>query len=185
MEEENHLAEEYVQEFVLDHLDIVKREGVCRERASSDANNNNNNNEENFIPQPQHRLPSIHNNTILMPPHASPGAHHQILTPPRHNGEENIFGQDGINPMHHHHAAMRLYQTTSPGSRHEMMHYPDTPGTPPATPPVSNSPDSPLPHYIDSHHPQHPNLHCLTKPEIMDGHWRGQVRTFLKKSHTL
>lgn len=182
MEVESHLAAEYVQEFVLDHLeDVVKRESSGISSRADEARTSDTNNNE--LDSRLIRLPSLHSNTILMPPHTSPGAHHQILTPPSHNGDEHIFASEGppmLNHHHHHHPAMRIYQPHSPGSRQDMMAYhPGTPGTPPDTPPVSNSPDSPGPnHYvIDSQHPQPPNLHILTKAEdVGDMHWiRHQV----------
>lgn len=164
MEEESHLAEEYVKEFVLDHLEdvVVKRE-VSRniEQQQSDQNNNNNNNEETEVT----RLPSLHSSGgILMSP-TTP--HPQLLTPPTHSGDEQVFSQEG-GPLGMHHPAMRLAYAPSP-ARPEMMGYPGTPGTPPDTPPESNSPESPGPHYPLEHGQQH--LMQVPKPEIVDGMW--------------
>lgn len=171
MEAKTNLAEEYVQEFDLAQLEgVVKREMVVRGTERSDPNNN------------EDRLPSMHSNgTILLPPHASPSAHHTILTPPIHNGDEQLFHDAPpiLGPMqhqHHHHPAMALYHTHSPSSRQDMIYHSQTPGTPPETPPVSSSPPSPM-HYSMDTHPQNQNsFHCLTKPEMDDGNWiRHQV----------
>ncbi|KAL0273734.1 UNVERIFIED_CONTAM: hypothetical protein PYX00_006343 [Menopon gallinae] len=180
MEAKSNLAQEYLQDFDLHHLEVTKREvGTELCRGQSDRGSDPNNNEDS-APIVQ-RLPSIHstNGTILMPPHNSPSNHHQILTPPIHNGEEHLFPHNGpqllngIHHPHHHHHGLGLYQSHSPNSRPDMIAYhPDTPGapgTPPDTPPSSTSPASPLHYGMDSH-PQPPagNLHCLTKSDIDD-----------------
>lgn len=168
MEVKTNLAQEYVQEFDLEQLEgVVKREIGVRnsDRSSSDPNNNN-----------EERLPSMHSNgTILMPPHASPGAAHHILTPPIHNGDEHMFPHDGqpiLGPIHHHqhhHPAMAIYQSHSPSSRQEPISYhSQTPGTPPDTPPGSDSPQSPLHYSMDT---QQNSFHCLTKPDLEESAW--------------
>jgi len=138
MEEQSHLEEEYVQEFVLDHLPdlIVKRE-VTRSEEGSDPNNNE---EEN--PPEMTRLPSLHPpTTIMLPGQMSPAP--QLLTPPTHSGDEQPF-----------HPGMRI-------------RYPATPGTPPDTPPVSNSPDSPEPPFLGHIQPAppHPHPHLIPVPK--------------------
>lgn len=167
MEEESHLAEEYVQEFVLDHLEdvVVKRE-VTRSAERSDPNNNT---PEEDGPPVTHvtRLPSLHTaGGILMPPQMSPTPHPQLLTPPTHSGDEQVFSQEGPLGLH---PAMRLGYTPSP-ARPELLGYPGTPGTPPDTPPGSNTPDSPGPHYpLD--HASNTHLLPIAKPEMVDGMW--------------
>ncbi|EEB16183.1 hypothetical protein Phum_PHUM410490 [Pediculus humanus corporis] len=175
MEAKSNLAQEYLRDFDLHHLDVVKEKQIR-------------------IPIVQ-RLPSIHTNngTILIPPHAPSAVHHQILTPPIHNGDEHLFSHEGsilgaMHQHHHHHShshhhSMALYQSQSSNSRGEMIAFhPGTPGTPPDTPPSSRSTDSPLHYGIDSQHPQPPNnLNCLSKPEMDDSAWlfqRQQFRNF-------
>lgn len=168
MEEESHLAEEYVQEFVLDHLEdvVVKRE-VTR---SVDRSDQNNNEESEGPPAPAAaRLPSLHTAGILMPPQMSPSTPHpQLLTPPTHSGDEQAFSHDSGH-LGIQHPALRLAYASSP-VRSELVTYPATPGTPPDTPPGSNSPVSPGPPYpLD--HGQPPHLLPIAKPELVDGMW--------------
>lgn len=164
MEEESHLAEEYVQEFVLDHLEdvVVKRE-VTRSEDRSDQNNNEE--PEGVTAPTPARLPSLHTGGILMPPQTqmSPGTPHpQLLTPPTHSGDEQPFSHEP-GPLGIPHPALRLAYAPS-------SVYPGTPGTPPDTPPVSNSPDSPGPPYpLDPGPP--PHLLPIAKPELIDGMW--------------
>ncbi|KAK6619238.1 hypothetical protein RUM44_003620 [Polyplax serrata] len=189
MEAKSNLAQEYLRDFDLHHLDGVKREANAEIARAQDRHSDLNNNEDSG-PIVQ-RLPSIHanNGTILIPPHAPPGVHHQILTPPIHNGDEHLITHEGspfLGPMHQHHHhhhgnhgghghhhGMALYQSQSSNSRSEMMTYhPGTPGTPPDTPPSSRSTDSPLHYGMDSQHPQPPNsLNCLSKPEMDESAW--------------
>lgn len=195
MEAKSNLAQEYLRDFDLHHLDVVKREAnsdVSRAQQQDRHSDLNNNDENSPIVQ---RLPSIHTNngTILIPPHVPSAVHHQILTPPIHNGDEHLFSHEGsilgaMHQHHHHHShshhhSMALYQSQSSNSRGEMIAFhPGTPGTPPDTPPSSRSTDSPLHYGIDSQHPQPPNnLNCLSKPEMDDSAWlfqRQQVRGF-------
>lgn len=194
MEAKSNLAQEYLQDFDLHHLDVVKREANAELARAQDRHSDLNNNDDS-TPIVQ-RLPSIHSNngTILIPSHAPAGVHHQILTPPIHNGDEHLFSHDGppiLGPMHqhHHHGShshhhgMTLYQTQSANSRGELIAFhPGTPGTPPDTPPSSRSTDSPMHYGMDTQHPPPPNtLNCLSKPEIDEGTWmfqRQQVRMF-------
>ncbi|XP_014249773.1 transcription factor MafB [Cimex lectularius] len=104
--EDGQLAAQYVQEFVLDHLEdvSVKKEGGME------------------------RLPSMLSCGGGVVQMSSPQPHHHLLTPPGHQSED--------------------YNVVTMSSQHQpmmMQHsiYPDTPGTPPDTPPESTSPHSP------------------------------------------
>ncbi|KAJ9590571.1 hypothetical protein L9F63_016391 [Diploptera punctata] len=113
--EDHHLADEYVQEFVLDHLEDVKRENPCSPR------------------QPQ-RLPPL---STLHHPASSPS--HHLLTPPGH-GEEPQQGYTIQQPVHHLHGGGVLMRSNNNLVTLVSSSHPGTPGTPPDTPPVSTSP---------------------------------------------
>ena len=114
--EDHHLADEYVQEFVLDHLEDVKRENPCSPR----------------VPQ---RLPPL--STLHHP--ASPPAHH-LLTPPGGHGEEPPQPYTIQQPVHHLHGGGVLMRSSNNLVTLVSSSHPGTPGTPPDTPPVSTSP---------------------------------------------
>uniref|UniRef100_A0A8D9E238 Neural retina-specific leucine zipper protein n=1 Tax=Cacopsylla melanoneura TaxID=428564 RepID=A0A8D9E238_9HEMI len=120
----------YVQEFVLDHFDEdvnVKREVI----------NNNDQDTTNHNISHHQKLPSIQSISVTNggPLHIQSPPHH-LLTPPG-----SSHRQDYQNQMVHGGVVM----------------YPGTPGTPPDTPPGSNSP--PHQHYHPMDH--HPHLQQL------------------------
>lgn len=134
--EDNHLADEYVQEFVLDHLEdatSVKREppviNPCSPRAPQPT-----------APQRLPPLSSLHHQIVA----ASPPPHH-LLTPPGHNGEDPQQGYSIQQPLHHLHSGGVLMRSNNNlvtlVSSTSHNNHPGTPaGTPPDTPPVSTSP---------------------------------------------
>ncbi|KAI5736906.1 transcription factor MafB-like [Diaphorina citri] len=130
--EDPQLADEYVQEFVLDHFEDVNVKREIINNNEQDATNHNISNHQ--------RLPSIQ--SIPVPNggsvHIQSPPHH-LLTPPG----SSIHPQDYQNSMLHGGVLM----------------YPGTPGTPPDTPPGSNSP--PHQHYHHMDHPSHPHIQQL------------------------
>ncbi|XP_063215492.1 neural retina-specific leucine zipper protein-like [Bacillus rossius redtenbacheri] len=126
-DDNNHLADQYVQEFVLDHLeDSMKREHSPEAEMVLGGS-----------PPPQ-RLPSL----MLTPSGGHILAHHthhthHLLTPP---GEE---------PAAHHYQMHPGVLMKTPAAGGLAQH----PGTPPDTPPVSNSPHLPTSPYPDHQHP--------------------------------
>ncbi|XP_073988810.1 uncharacterized protein [Rhodnius prolixus] len=106
-----HLADQYVQEFVLDHFEdvAVKKEGICMERLPSMMNCNGG---------------------LVQLSHSPPPPPHHLLTPPGHQSDDYSV----VN--------MTPHSIMMPQNAAGLM-YPDTPGTPPDTPPESNSPRSP------------------------------------------
>lgn len=178
--------QEYVNEFVLDHLDgHVKREvnssvrvptaaPLVEEPSAVDPNNNNNNppaspagvqaEEITTTTTILNRLPSLHNHLLMAEPTTDGTSHHQILTPPSHNNDEHLYHE---HMMHHPIVRVPFHHPHSPDLHY---HHTETPGTPPDTPPVSNSPTSPGSQYqvgLESH-PQFHNLHPLSKHEMVD-----------------
>lgn len=158
--DESALADEYVQEFVLDQFEDMSMKrfedvAIKREVISNIGNplSTNNNNEEEInqnsvaqtTPHQFQRLPSmplsIPQSMII---HSPP---HHLLTPPEHDN----YHQPA---MHHHHHVVKtssnliMYQNPP--------HVPHVPGTPPDTPPVSNSP-SPQSSYME-HQPLYPHI---------------------------
>lgn len=133
--EDPQLADEYVQEFVLDHFEDVnvKRENVLSNDPEAAA--------ATIIVPPQ-RLPSIQSIPVSQggPLHIQSPPHH-LLTPPG----GSLHPPDYQNSMLHGGAIVRGVM------------YPGTPGTPPDTPPGSNSP--PHPHYHPMDHPHIQPLH--------------------------
>ncbi|KAK0181437.1 hypothetical protein PV327_003724 [Microctonus hyperodae] len=129
MEAEDHLAREYVQEFVLDHLDPadVKREV----RLASPA--------------------VMVNGSIVS--HLTPGLALAPLTPPAHELEQPhpLYGQPRIQVQH------GVLVKAPPGVATHLTTL-SHPGTPPDTPPVSASPPS-LQHHHPHHHHNHHSLH--------------------------
>ncbi|XP_050527289.1 transcription factor MafB [Daktulosphaira vitifoliae] len=136
------LADEYVQDFELDHLDVVAS-GIKRE--TNDY---------------QRRLPSmpiIGGGAAMV---QSPPPHY-LLTPPGCEQEYSVSHHHHS----HHHPGMLLHGYTPAGvlitagsavkvSGTGSMIYPNTPGTPPDTPPVSSSPPAATPirqsNYMDN-----------------------------------
>lgn len=118
MEPEDNLAESYVADFVLDHLEqvAVKKEGGGMER----------------LP------PSMlcGGNLVSMSQSPPPPPSH-LLTPPGHHSDD--YGMVGP------HSNLVV---------HGPMMYPDTPGTPPDTPPESSSPHSPAGRHFPPLEPQ-------------------------------
>lgn len=152
---DRHLADEYVQEFVLDHL-----EGVAVKRET------NNNTEEDprevraTQVQATQRLPPMPicgAPMIPSPPH--------LLTPPAHQADH---GHPGYHQQYIQHAQNMVVHTqngvvVSAIKQNSLVMYPNTPGTPPDTPPISMSPNlsaSPPSHF---HVEQH-NMHVQHKP---------------------
>ncbi|PSN45534.1 hypothetical protein C0J52_05777 [Blattella germanica] len=134
--EDHHLADEYVQEFVLDHLEdaaTVKREppvvNPCSPRGPPPPA---------AAPQRLPPLSTLHHHQVVAPP--SPPPHH-LLTPPGQHGEDPQQGYTIQQPLHHLHGGGVLMRSNNnlvtlvSGTSH-----PGTPGTPPDTPPVSTSP---------------------------------------------
>ncbi|KAG8317284.1 hypothetical protein J6590_029852 [Homalodisca vitripennis] len=146
---DRHLADEYVEEFVLDHLEAVS---VKRET-------NNNNTEEDTRDMRPQRLPPmpICGGSVLPSPP-------QLLTPPAHQAEDHhhfnhnhnhghgaVYHQQQFsqNVVHHiqHHAQNMVVHTQNgvvvSAIKHQnsLVMYPNTPGTPPDTPPISISPN--------------------------------------------
>ncbi|XP_075212436.1 maf family bZIP transcription factor traffic jam [Lycorma delicatula] len=140
-EEQHHLADEYVQQFVLDHFEdvSVKREHDIQRQS-----------------QAQERLPSMPLTSggvmVQSPPH-------HLLTPPSHQTDE--YNAVTMGPTSgHHHAGVVVRPTAVL-----------CPGTPPDTPPESSSPHlnpSPPPQqqYFQLDPQQHPHIHQRTG--IMD-----------------
>lgn len=132
--EDPHLADEYVQEFVLDHFEDmnIKREII-----------NNNDQETNQNLDALQRLPSIIPSIPLDNGHSLAIQGH-LLTPPGSGA--------GV--------------THSPVFQNNMMHrgvvYPGAPGTPPDTPPGSESP--PHHHYHPLEHPHIQQLPSRAQP---------------------
>nr|CAD7458503.1 unnamed protein product [Timema tahoe] len=153
--DDNHLADEYVQEFVLDHLE----DSVKREQAASDIENNN---VRESSPQHQ-RLPSL-----MLPGGGHLLTHHQppqhLLTPP---------GEDTNTHQHYQmHPGVLMKTAGGTASLVTFIGPPPHPGTPPDTPPISNSPHMPSspqpPHYMDPNQPQqHPHIALGGKPSAL------------------
>uniref|UniRef100_A0A0A9YAR8 Transcription factor MafA n=1 Tax=Lygus hesperus TaxID=30085 RepID=A0A0A9YAR8_LYGHE len=122
-EENNHLAESYVADFVLDHLEqvAVKKEGGGMERLPSS-------------------LLQCSGGVVMSSQSPPPPSSHLLTPPGQHPGDE--YGVVGVGP----HPGMVMNS--------QCMLYPDTPGTPPDTPPESNSPHSP----IGRHFPMDPQV---------------------------
>ncbi|XP_054284628.1 transcription factor MafA [Macrosteles quadrilineatus] len=152
---DRHLADEYVQEFVLDHL-----EGVAVKRET------NNNTEEDpremrAVPTAQ-RLPPM---PICGPPIIPSPPH--LLTPPAHQADH---GHPGYHQQYIQHAQNMVVHTqngvvVSAIKQNSLVMYPNTPGTPPDTPPISMSPNlsaSPPGHF----HVDQPHMH--KPPGLMD-----------------
>ncbi|KAK9511004.1 hypothetical protein O3M35_005662 [Rhynocoris fuscipes] len=117
MDTEN-LAEQYVQDFDLNHFEEVpvKKESICMERLPSMMNCNGG---------------------LMQLSHSSPPPPHHLLTPPSHQADD--YSVVTMAP----HSIMIAQNTGN-------LMYPDTPGTPPDTPPESNSPRSPPSrHYLE------------------------------------
>ncbi|XP_011500266.1 PREDICTED: RNA polymerase II degradation factor 1 [Ceratosolen solmsi marchali] len=133
MEAEEHLAREYVQEFVLDHLDPgdVKREAAAAAAAAASAA---------ALAADKLRTPSkpllghepAQLRSLGSPPGTGPGALGP-LTPPAHELEQPPYGQPQL--QHVVQAGVLLKLPYGPGLT-GLSH----PGTPPDTPPVSASP---------------------------------------------
>uniref|UniRef100_A0A1B6BX54 BZIP domain-containing protein n=1 Tax=Clastoptera arizonana TaxID=38151 RepID=A0A1B6BX54_9HEMI len=165
------LADEYVREFVLDHFEDV---AVKRENGSND----------DLTCLRNQRLPPMPitcGSTIAQ----SPPSH--ILTPPSQQAEEHMhpmmYSQHNVHPqnmvIHHPSGSVVVNAMKSNG----ILMYSNTPGTPPDTPPISNSPDlstSPAPHqYHVDHHHHHSHLQPLQvkQPSVMDDMvWFSQLR---------
>ncbi|BES89244.1 unnamed protein product [Nesidiocoris tenuis] len=117
-EDTNHLAESYVADFVLDHLEHV---AVKKEAAP----------EMDQQQRIQSQMLQCNASAVISqtpPPQQPPPPH--LLTPPGHHSADEY----GPPPPH---GAMSVLH-------HSNLMYPDTPGTPPDTPPESNSPHSPM-----------------------------------------
>lgn len=184
--EDNRLADEYVQEFVLDHLEdvSVKRENIVKnadEEAVPAANQR---------PQNQ-RLPPMPltcgggQPIVQSPPHQilTPPAHPTVLTPQsdEQHGHPPMYGQHLVTmaSVQHHPQNMVLHHHGQTGGvlmsavkQNNILMYPNTPGTPPDTPPISNSPNlpvSPSSHFqMDQHHSHIQQLHPKP-PDLMEG----------------
>lgn len=179
--EENRLADEYVQEFVLDHFEDVGSISVKRENVNSVSNVDEEGGPVSQRPSSQ-RLPSMPltrgggQSIVQSPPH-------QILTPPAHQSEEHnhppMYGQHLVTmtTMQHHPQNMILHHGPPGGvlvsaiKQNNLVMYPNTPGTPPDTPPISNSPNLPVSpsHFqIDQHHSHIQQMHPKA-PDLMEG----------------
>lgn len=137
------LADEYVQEFVLGQFEDVpiKREvisSVANHPPSSNTDEDLNANSAQTMPHQFQRLPSmpLAIPIIQSPPH--------LLTPPEHENYQQS--------LHHQHV---IKASTN------LIMYQNIPGTPPDTPPVSNSP-SPQSSYLD-HQPLYPHIQPVQK----------------------
>lgn len=165
---DRHLADEYVEEFVLDHLEAV---AVKREA-------NNNVEEEVREMRAAQRLPPMPlcgsgGNILPAPP--------QLLTPPDHHMEDpsgypTVYHQQQSMVHHIQHHAQNMVVHTPNGvlvsaiKQNSLVMYPNTPGTPPDTPPISISPNlstSPPAHFTD-HHAHHQHAHHIKPPGLMD-----------------
>lgn len=161
--EDRRLADEYVQEFVLDHFEDVS---VKRENGNGDDLTCLRNHPQRLPPMP-----------ITSTISQSPPSH--LLTPPSQQTEEHIhpmmYNQPQNMVIHHPNGGVLVNAMKA----NSILMYPNTPGTPPDTPPVSNSPDlSTSPHHFVDHHPHLQQLHPSVKqPELMDEMvWFSQLR---------
>ncbi|XP_039279529.1 transcription factor MafB [Nilaparvata lugens] len=148
-EDPNQLADEYVKEFVLDHLDVsVKREMSQQQQQPPPPTGGRQ-------PPPIAALTSV-----MSPP--PPPPHHHLLTPPSQQPEDyqdaataaathSLAAMTVTNHGHHdHHNGVLVV-------KQNMMY----PGTPPDTPPHPGaSPHHPPNHYfqMDSVPPPHPHI---------------------------
>lgn len=161
---DRHLADEYVEEFVLDHLESVAVKREANQIADEEGR-------EMRAVQKLPPMPLVCGNGGLLP---SPP---QLLTPPTHQpddhpGYHHVYHQQQ-NMVHHiqHHAQNMVVHTqngvvVSAIKQNSMVMYPNTPGTPPDTPPISISPNmstSPPAHFHDHHAHHHPK-----PPGLMD-----------------
>ncbi|XP_065208405.1 transcription factor MafB-like isoform X2 [Planococcus citri] len=180
--EECTLADEYVQGFVLDQFEDVsiKREEMANfghpppppntnpssnTNCNNNNNNNNNNNEEEInqnsvqtIPPQFQRLPPM---PLPIPsPMVIQSPPHHLLTPPEHDN----YHHHSLHHHHHHHSVVKASSTN-------LIMYQNIPGTPPDTPPVSNSP-SPQAGYME-HQPMYPHIQPVPKnPPYNDMIWQ-------------
>lgn len=133
-EEQHHLADEYVQEFVLDHFDVsVKRENDLQR-------------------QSQERLPSMPLTSggvmVQSPPH-------HILTPPSHQAEEyNGVTMGPTSGQHHAGVVVKPAAVLYPGTP------PDTP--PMSSSPHLNPSPPPQQQYFQLDPQQHPHIQQRT-----------------------
>lgn len=189
--EDSTLADEYVKEFVLDHfenLSIKPEIGVnttmdgCGVTVSNNVNNNNNENEINHnapdsvavtpIPLQLNRLPPI---PIPSPMIHMPSPPHHLLTPP---------DSDGYHHHHHHHSMVHngVVVTGMKASNNLIMY----PGTPPDTPPVSNSPSPQSGYHLDHHHhQQYPHIQQVPKNPIVPAGGTGHFDEMLWLSQSV
>lgn len=131
-EDPNQLADEYVKEFVLDHLDVsVKREMSQPPPAEGGS-----------VRQPPPPLTST--SAVMSPPPPPPPPHHHLLTPPSQQPDDyneaaaTVAVTHSLNAMtvtHHQDGALLVV-------KQNMMY----PGTPPDTPPHPGA---------SPHHPNH------------------------------
>ncbi|XP_065212675.1 transcription factor MafB-like [Planococcus citri] len=160
--EESALADEYVQGFVLDQFEDVsiKRKEMTNfvhpvnsntnnnSSNNNNASNNNNNDEEinqnsvQTVPPQFQRLPPMP--LPIASPMISQSPPHHLLTPPEHDNYHH-------HSLHHHH-----HHSVVKSSSTNLIMYQNIPGTPPDTPPVSNSP-SPQGGYME-HQPVYPHI---------------------------
>lgn len=153
--EESTLADEYVQGFVLDQFDDVniKREELANVANHPPPSTNNNNDEEINQNVVQPAPPQFQRLPPMPLPIASPmiiqSPPHHLLTPPEH---EN-YHHHSLHHHHHHHQVVN--------SSTKLIMYQNIPGTPPDTPPVSNSP-SPQGGYME-HQPHYPHIQQVPK----------------------
>lgn len=172
MDADRHLADEYVQEFVLDHL-----EGVNVKR---EANNNSTEEESREVRLPQ-RLPSMPFTTPVQSPLTPPNTQELPISHHNHGAvyhQQQFLGQNMVHHIQHHAQNMVVHTqngvVVSAIKQNSLVMYPNhqTPGTPPETPPISLSPNlsaSPPPHYhMEQQHPHIQHGHGLKPPGLMD-----------------
>ncbi|XKL63481.1 hypothetical protein PGB90_005845 [Kerria lacca] len=145
---------------------------------------NNNINEVNGMQQPSTVIMLHHQLQRLPPmslPISSPMLHgqsppHHLLTPPD-NHTDHYHHQ----PLHHHHhrhhhQMMQSGMMVSSVKAGNLIMYPNPniPGTPPDTPPVSNSPSPQSAYHLEHlHHHHHHHLHQQQYPHIQQVHPKG------------
>lgn len=212
--EDSTLADEYVQEFVLDNFEnehlkpkavvattvtgegnVAKEEAVAATAATpSSGSPLAAIADEEFatdgLVAPQHPQVPLRPATasLALPSpllHSQASPRHQLLTPPDNQGEHYAPPS-----LHHHHHLLHHHQVKSGGmvmssvKTGNLIMYSNVPGTPPDTPPVSNSPSPPQSQTIYHHHLEHHNQihHQAQYSQLQPLHHHHHHHTYQKGS---
>lgn len=201
--EDSTLADEYVQEFVLDNFENVpiKPEVAVSTSATGEGNVAKEDavaataatpssgspplaviSEDEFGPRhvapdsevvPHHSQVPHRPDTVSLPlpspllhSHSQASPPHHLLTPPDNRSEHYAPSSlHHYHHLHHHHHQVRSgSMVMSSVKTGNLIMYSNIPGTPPDTPPVSNSPSPPQSQSIHHHHLEHHNqIHHQTQ----------------------